>query len=86
MAPNGISVLGELHSSKTMQWNRYGQRHEMKPASIFTTLSDDDFAELISATAFRRAGRCEVVFDERQVLSHLYILQSGSLKLVRPFG
>lgn len=63
---------------------RYRQLYGMKPASIFTTLSCDELAELDSATSIRRARRHETVFEEGQALSHLYLLQSGTLKLVRP--
>jgi len=78
-------------SSVSMESNFLGlagadANHEqlpMSPASIFRALSDAELEELGSSVSVRRARRHELVFCEGEPLSHLYLVQSGSFKLVR---
>jgi len=55
----------------------------MSPASIFRALSHTELEELSSSVSIRRARRHQSVFREGATLSHLYLVQSGSFKLVR---
>lgn len=59
------------------------EQFPISPASIFRALSDAELEELGSFVSVRRARRHELVFREGEPLSHLYLVQSGSFKLVR---
>lgn len=50
---------------------------------LFRELSDSEVDELVTSSTSHRARKQQVVFSEGENLSHLYVVQSGSFKLVR---
>lgn len=52
-------------------------------ATLLRTLSAEEFEELLAASSSHRVPRQQVVFCEGEKLTHLYLAQTGSFKLVR---
>ena len=50
---------------------------------FFSALSADELEELLAASSSHRVSRHHVVFCEGETLTHLYLAQTGSFKLVR---
>jgi len=50
---------------------------------LFGVLSADEFEELLAASASHRVARQQVIFCEGETLTHFYLAQTGSIKLVR---
>ncbi len=50
---------------------------------LFGVLSADELEELLAASSSHRVHRQQVVFCEGEKLTHLYLTQTGSIKLVR---
>ena len=51
--------------------------------TLFGVLSVDELEELLAASTSRRVARRQVVYCEGETLTHLYLAQTGSIKLVR---
>jgi CRP-like cAMP-binding protein len=53
---------------------------------LFGVLSADELDELLAASTSHRIARQQVLYCEGEKLTHLYVAQTGSIKLVRHSG
>jgi len=58
-------------------------RPTTRDSDLLGELPKEESEALDSSSAFERASRAQVLFQEDHTLSHLYVVSSGSFKLVR---
>ena len=58
-------------------------RPTTRDSDLLGELPKEEIEALDSSSAFERASRAQVLFQEDHTLSHLYVVSSGSFKLVR---
>lgn len=58
-------------------------RPTTRDSDLLGGLPEEEIEALDSSSVFERASRAEILFQEDRTLAHLYVVSSGSFKLVR---